>query len=179
MKKIIALTILGLLVYMNVFSQQQATIHGVVTITLPKNVEKLTKEELVAQKPDKGKSSPIVLENFKGETYKLKDILIQLNAASIAPKPDLLVQQKKEIDDLYSFSQPQFYSTSIERLQNHSVLITNFDNPQDSKGYFIFKCYNKSGNSVLIGTLEYDQINKKVAQKNLNQIIQSIKFKKP
>lgn len=178
MKKIITLIIIGLLVYINGFSQQQATIQDVVTVTLPKNVDKLTKEKLAALKPNTGKSSPIVHENFKGQTYKRKDILIQLNAASVAPKPNYLEQKKEELDYLFSLFQPQVYSSSIKHLQNQSVVVANFEDAGKDKGYLLFRSYNRSGDSILVGTLEYDKGNKEAAEKTLDEMLKSIKFKK-
>ncbi len=73
------LTLFSFLIFFNSFGQQ-ATIHNIVTVTLPKNVEKLTAEMLYALNPSEGKSSPISHEHFNGETYKGEDFLIQLNA---------------------------------------------------------------------------------------------------
>ncbi len=178
MLKIIILTIIGLLIYFDGFSQQQTTIHNVVTVTLPKNVEKLTKEKLAALKPNKGKSSPIAHEHFKGETYRGKSILIQLNAAFTVPKPNFLEKKKEETDYLLSLSQPQVYSSSIKHFQNQSVVVANFEDAGKDKGYLLFRSYNRSGDSILVGTLEYEKGKKKEAEKTLDEILKSVKFKK-
>ncbi|WP_242926421.1 hypothetical protein [Pontibacter vulgaris] len=179
MKKIVILTIFGLLLYVNGFSQQQVTIHDIVTITLPDNAEKLTKEKLAALKPKNGETSPIVHEQSKGDSYKGENFLIQLNAAYTTPTPGFLEQQKREMDDLFSLSQPQVYSSSIKHFQNQSIVITNFEDAGRDKGYFLLRSYNKSGDSILVGTLEYDKGNKETAEKILEEILKSIKFKKP
>ncbi|GAB3194220.1 hypothetical protein ABID22_000292 [Pontibacter aydingkolensis] len=175
MKKAI-LTLISFLVYFNSFGQQQTTIHDIVTITLPNKVEKLTEEKLTALKPSEGKSSPISHEHFNGETYKGKDILIQLNAGSITPKPNYLEQEKRGIDYLFSLSQPQVYSSSIKHYQNQSVVVANFEDAGKDKGYFLIRSYNKTGDSILVGTLEYDKDKKEAAEKALDEMLKSIKF---
>jgi hypothetical protein len=178
MKKIVILTIFGMLLYVNGFSQQQVTIKNIANVTLPKNAEKLTKEKLAVLKPNKGKSSPIVHENFKGETYRGKDILIQINAGSLVPKPNFLEQMKEETDYLLSLSQPQVYSSSIMRLQNQSLVVANFEYADSDKGYLLFRSYNRSGDSILVGTLEYDKGNKEATEKALDEMLKNVKFTK-
>ena len=175
MKKAI-LTLISFLVFCNSFGQLQTTLHDIVTVTLPISVEKLTEEKLVALKPKNGKTSPIVYEQSKGESYQGRDFLIQLNASSIAPKPAILEQQKREMDDLFSLALPPVYNTYINRFQNHSAVITNYERDGDNKGYFIFKSYNNRGDSILVGTLEYGKGNKEAAEKVLDEMLKSIKF---
>ena len=171
-------TLFSFLIFLNSFGQQQTTIHNVVTITLPKNVEKLTEEKLYALKPGEGKSSPISHEYFNGETYKGKDILIQLNAGSIEPKPNYLEQEKRGIDYLFSLSQPQVYSSSIKHFRNQSVVVANFEDAGKDKGYFLIRSYNKTGDSILVGTLEYSKGKREAAEKALDNMLTSIKFLK-
>lgn len=178
MKKIIVLTIICLSVYVNSFSQQLTTIKDIATVTLPNNAEKLTKEKLAALKPKNGKVTAVSYEHSKGDSYKTKDFLVQLNAASIAPRPGFLEQLKMELDELYSFAQPRHYNTSIKRFMNHSAVITYYENPTDDKAYFFFSSYNRNGDSVVVGTLEFDKSNRATAEKDLDEIIKSIKFKK-
>jgi hypothetical protein len=172
------LTLFSFLIFFNSFGQEQTTIHKIVTVTLPKNVEKLTEEKLYALKPSEGKSSPISHEHFNGETYKGEDFLIQLNAGSIAPKPNYLEQEKSGIDYLFSLSQPQVYSSSIKHFRNQSVVVANFEDAGKDKGYFLIRSYNKTGDSILVGTLEYSKGNVEVAEKTLNDMLTSIKFLK-
>lgn len=177
MKKILLITTIALLVYINTFGQQQTKIRDIVTVTMPKKSEKLSKEKLVALKRNNGKVFPVIHDEFKGESFKGQNFLVQLNAAPIVPKPDFLEQQKKEMDDLYSFA--QIYNTSIKRFHNYSAVVTNYEYVEDEKGYFIFKSYNKTGDIVLVGTLEYDKANKEAAEKDLEEMLKSIKFKNP
>jgi hypothetical protein len=172
------ITLFSFLIFFNSYGQQQATIHNIVTVTLPKNVEKLTAEKLAALKPKNGKTSPISHEQSKGDSYKGKNFLIQLNAASTTPKPNYLEQEKREMDDLFSLSQPQVYSSSIKHFQNHSVVITNYERGGDNKGYFLFKSYNNRGDSILVGILEYNKGNIEVAGKTLDDMLTSIVYLK-
>lgn len=177
MKKIHLIILIGLLVSINSYGQQQVTIQDIVTLNLTKNTKKLKKDELAALESEDGKTSPIVYEQFKGESYKAEGFLVQLNAASVAARPDFLEQQKREMDDLFSLAQPQVYNTLIKRFQNYAAVITHYEYSTEGKGYFIFKSYNNTGDSVLVGTIEYGKGNKEVAEEALNEILNSIKFK--
>ncbi len=82
------------------------------------------------------------------------------------------------MDDLFSLALPLVYNTYIERFQNHSVVITNYERGGDNKGYFLFKSYNNRGDSILVGILEYNKGNKEVAGKTLDDMLISIVFLK-
>ncbi len=96
----------------------------------------------------------------------------------MAPKPNYLEQEKKGVDYLFSLSQPQMYSSSIKHFQNQSVVVANFEDAGKDEGYYLIRSYNKTGDSILVGTLEYNKSNKEVAGKTLDDMLTSIVFLK-
>ena len=159
---------------------QQKLVNDIVNINLPKGAEKITNDQL--QNFMKGKTGYFQKYRIKskGDIYRLKGMIIQLNAFHKSPS-QTLEDTKKSIDWMTHMDgqkTPSDYTSEIKNINNYKVLITHYA-AQDYAS-FHFYSVNNTNTAILNGSLEYDKTdknNKDKAEKALEQMLKSMTFK--
>lgn len=179
MKKI-KLFIMGTLLCL--YSVAQIPLSELVEIKLPKEAEKLKDQQLESLvKSKKEYSKKLKTKSEKISTYKINTMLLQLNGASGPVPADYLENLKNNLTDLSRGIDGRLspsFNLEIKSINNYKVLINHMES-HNSASYKFF-LINNSNTALLNGILDYDKSdkpNKDKANKTLDDLLKSIKFK--
>jgi|GEM_PF-2647861 len=177
MKKIIFL--ISAVLYSLASVGQQVALNNEVSINIPKEAKKITKEEALAHAGRRFNSDKYVLKSINDRTtrytYKVNDILVSLTVFDhmAKVKEGFLSENKKGLDAMNSSNKT--YTSSLQKINNNSVLIMNYIAGEVE--YYRFVCYSPDNSKEMTGVLEFDKIDKNEATSILNHLLNSIKFK--
>jgi len=158
---------------------QQTPLNDLVSISIPKEAKKLTKENLKSAVTSKAKHFPeIDRKRSIGDFYQVNDILIQLNGAIVPIKKNYLEETKKGDAEISSLdgSLPPHYESSIKAINNYRVLVITYANPNVS--CYRFYSISNTNDAALNGVLEFKESDRGQAKEILDKMLKSIKFKK-
>jgi len=169
MKKTIFL-LTGILLSLNTFAQRIA-LNKAVGFDVPKNLNKITKEQALAHAAKKFKGDKMVLDFYTG----IDDIIIEIKSfdTTFNFEPGHAADLKKGQDALGR--KALNYTSNLKIINNNTVVITN--SIIKGTGYCYFFCYNASNTRVVSGCLIYAEVDKDKVTVILDPILNGIKFK--
>ena len=184
MKKAHILILAFLVVTFHSKAQQTIAFNDAISINIPKNAEKLTKQQALDHASKKFKENDIVNNSITRRStehiYRIDDVLISLffsdehNGKKIINEEHLL-ELKKGFDGIYRLNNnDKSYSSVIKRINNNSVLITNYV----VKNVEYYRFFSISNNSrAVTGILEFNVSDEDKAKTILDDLLKSIKIK--
>jgi hypothetical protein len=176
MKKINFIISIALLVYCNIANAQQITLNKDVNINLPKNTQKITKEEALQHVTKTFNNDKILYNSISrrrfDNVYKINNVLISLFTDNQKVNGDHLYLTKKGFDEL--FKENHTYSATLKSVNDYSALIINYS--LVNVYYYRLFCYNKDNSKAVTGILEYNQSDAIQAKTILDELIKGIRF---
>lgn len=178
MKKI-NLILIGIIFFLNLFAQH-TPLYDIVNISLPKESQKFTNDQLQTFVAGRSQYSQSVdRRKSKGDFYKINTMILQLNGAKIST-PNSLEDTKKSFDEMANFggNLSTNYTSEIKNINNYNVLIIH----HEGQNYASYNFYSvsMSNTCILNGKLEYDKTDKSnrvKAAKTLEEILKNMTFK--
>jgi hypothetical protein len=160
---------------------QQVVSNNSVSIAIPDNAQKITKEDAVAhvtKKYNNNRSALLSVNDIQTKhIYKVNDIIVSvyLSDEPVNVKTTRLADLKKSFDIMNSRTKSPNYTSRITKFKTNSVLI--FNDVLNDIGTYDFYCYNANGTKAITGDLRYHKDDAIEAQAVLNNLLNSIKFK--
>lgn len=175
MKKI-SILIIGILYCFTAMSQQ-ISMSDIVSIKLPKGIEKLTKEKFRSTVMSSAQRSAIDTKIGKGDFYKLnRGLMVLYSIQGITPK-NYLEQAANGLKAMSSLSGdlPPNYKSEIKAINNYRVLVVQYDS--ESLHVYRFFAVNNTHTNSLNGIMEFNISEKDKETAILDEMLKSIKFK--
>jgi hypothetical protein len=176
MKKIFFL-VFSVIYSISAVGQQTITLNNLVSVTLPKGVEKVSKEQAITHVNTKFHTTNKMLVNListrnKASIYKIDDVLVSLFTDNHSVQSGHLLKIKKGFDEMSAIDKT--YTSTLKKINNNSVLIMS--SIRGGTGRYNFTCYNSSNTKATTGIIEFNNEDRDEASNILNQILNSIKF---
>lgn len=178
MKKTIFLTVA--FIYSLTTMAQRVALNDGVSIEIPVGAEQITKEKALAHAGKRFNNDRMALGSVTDihakYIYKVDDILVSLVVfdTPVKVKETHLSELKKGMDAMSAGSNSHYTST-LEKVNNNSILIINYRG--GNVGYYHFYCYNDNNTREITGALHYHKDDAAEAQSVLENLLNSIKFK--
>lgn len=178
MKKLIFILI-GIIFSLSTFAQRVA-FNKSVAIDMPKELQKVTKEQAQAHANEKFKGNKALLsfsdiDTTNSRLYKVDDVIIQLrwDDTIVNFEPGYAAALKKGQDAL---GRKQLnYTSSLKVINGNTVVVIN--NIVQGTGYSFFYCFNASNTRSINGRLVYNKKDKDKVPAIMDHILNGIKFK--
>ena len=160
------------------FGQQVVDLNNSVNIDLPDGAKKINNEQALSFVNKVFNNNKTVLNSISQRDskniYKVDNILVSFFTDNHSTNEGHLLEIKKGFDGLYKGDST--YTSTIKKINNNAILIiANSVNNLERCDFF---CFNNSNTKAITGVLEYNKIDANEASVVLNDIINSIKFKK-
>lgn len=160
---------------------QQTVLNGGISIDIPSDAQKITKEEALAHAGKKFNNDKLALLSVTHtrakRIYKVNDILVSINFSdeALSVKDSYLSDMKKGLDVINKRGNTGHYTSNLKKINNNPVLILN--SIQGNVGYYDFYCLNFNHTKEVTGTLHYDKADANEAKAVLDHLLNSIQFK--
>ncbi|WP_316769429.1 hypothetical protein [Pedobacter frigiditerrae] len=173
MKKIFTLTVL--MICCIITYAQKEIVENIVSIDLPKDMEKLNKQDKSLYFKNHKNTRLIAGDKFNGLTYKFGDILFQINADSGKLENDHVERAKMAQDNLNSQIPGQKYSSELKTINKNKIALFTTEKPEYN--YYRIIATNETNNKIIVARMEYKKEDEIKAKKILDYFLKNLKFK--
>ncbi|RYF16715.1 MAG: hypothetical protein EOO42_16315 [Flavobacteriales bacterium] len=174
MKKIFVLTAL-MICYFTVQAQKEISTEKVISIDLPKTMEKLSKQGKMLYFMKRKNSRLLSGDNYKGLTYSFEDILFQVVADSGKLDHDRVERTKMAEDNMNAQITDQKYSSELLVVNKNKIVV--FKREKLDYSYYEVIATNVTNNKIIVARMEYKKEDETKAKKLLDHFLKNLKFK--
>lgn len=158
--------------------QQVITLNNLVSIGLPKEAEKISKEQAIVHVSTKFHTNSNMMINSishrnKASIYKVDNVLVSLFTDNHSVQASHLLELKKGFDEMSAVDEG--YTSTLKKINGISILVLSY--PRGGTGRYNFYSFNSGNSKAITGIIEFNNADKNEASDILNQLLNSIKFK--
>jgi hypothetical protein len=179
MKKILFI-LTAVLFSLSTFAQRVA-FNKSIGIEMPKNLNKISKEQALSHANEKFKGDKIAssfytdIDTSNSRLYQVGDIIVELKSVDsiVHFEAGHAEKLKRELDGMAR--KVHSYTSFLKIIDNNTVVVTN--SIVGTIGYCYFFCFNEKNTRLMSGCLIYAEADKDKVMAVANDVITGIKFK--